>query len=142
MSDELALITHHSSLSTEGATTVRATAPGEAVVELPWLCPGAEALAALARTPVPWATVRTDPGAVLLVVRHSTAFTNPSRPLSPGDLLEPSLIEAALGGLRDHAAIGLVDWSRDGAREVHAAAVECARLSRQVAEATGRAPPE
>jgi signal transduction histidine kinase len=121
---------------------VRATAAGEAVVELPWLCPGAEALAALAQTPVPWSAVRDDPGAALLVVRHTTAFTSPARPFSPTSLLEPSLIEAALRGLRDPAGAGCVDWGRDGAREVHAAAIVCARLARRVAEVTGRCEPE
>jgi two-component system NtrC family sensor kinase len=123
-------------------TTVRATAPGEAVIELPWLCPGADALAALARTPVPWTTVRADPGAVLLAVRNSSAFANPSHALSPGHLLEPLLIQSALRGLREHADSGFVDWSRDGAREVLAAALDCARLARRVAEATSRSPPE
>src|SRR5262245_20293743 len=128
--------------STEGATTVRATAPGEAVVELPWLCPGAEALAALARTPVAWSAVRDDPGAVLLVVRHTTAFASPSRPFCATSLLEPSLIDAALRGLREHAGAGFVDCGRDGARVVRGAALACARLARRVAEATGRCEPE
>jgi signal transduction histidine kinase len=137
-------ITHPSSfiISMEGVTTVRATAPGEAVIELPWLCPGADALAALARTPVPWATVRTDPGAVLLVVRHSNAFSNPSRPPSPEEFLEPSLIQAALRGLKEHADVGFVDWRGDGAHEIYGTALECARLARRVAEWTSRAPPE
>jgi signal transduction histidine kinase len=121
---------------------VRATAPGEAVVELPWLCPAADALAALARTPVAWSAVRDDPGAVLLVVRHTTAFTSPSRPFSATSLLEPSLIEAALRGLHEHGSTGFVDWGRDGAREVRVAALACARLARRVAEATGRCDPE
>ncbi|HEX5271829.1 MAG TPA: hypothetical protein VFW33_15130, partial [Gemmataceae bacterium] len=100
---------------------MRATAPGEAVIELPWLGPGAAALAALARTPVPWAVVREDPGAVLLVVRHTAAFAAPDLPFSTAHLLDPSLPEAALRGLREHP--GSVDWARDGAREVRSAAL-------------------
>jgi len=123
-------------------TTVRATAPGDAVIELPWLCPGAEALAALARTPVPWVALREDPGTVLLVLRHTTAFATLTLPFSPSSLLEPSLAEAALGGVRGYAGAGFVDWTRDGAREVRAAALESARLARRVAEATGRYEPE
>jgi signal transduction histidine kinase len=121
---------------------VRATAPGEAAIELPWLCPGPDALASLARTPVPWCALRQDPGAVLLVVRHTTAFASPSCPFSPTSLLEPSLIEAALRGLREQAGAGFVDWDRDGAHEVHAAALACARLARRAAEVTGRCEPE
>ncbi len=121
---------------------MRATAPGEAVIELPWLCPGVEALAALTRTPVPWSAVREDPGAVLLVLRHTTAFATPALPFSPANLLEPSLVEAARSGLREHAGTGFVDWTRAGAREVRAAALDYARRARRVAEATGRCEPE
>ena len=95
---------------------MRATGPGEAVVELPWICPGAEALAALARTPVPWSVLRADPGTVLLVLRHTPTFATPGTPFSPGHLLDPLLPEAALRGLRDHAGAGFVDWTRPGAR--------------------------
>ncbi len=119
---------------------MRATAPGEAVIELPWLGPGAAALAALARTPVPWAVVREDPGTVLLVVRHTTAFATPGLPFSLAHLLEPSLPEAALRGLHEHP--GAVDWARDGPREVRAAALGFARLARRAAEVSGRCEPE
>jgi signal transduction histidine kinase len=121
---------------------VRATAPGEAVIELPWLGPGAEALAALARTPIPWPVVRADPGAVLLVVRHTGAFATPAVPFSPARLLDPSLAEAALHGLREHPDSGFVDWGRDGAREVRAAALALARVARRGAEVSGRCEPE
>jgi two-component system NtrC family sensor kinase len=121
---------------------VRATAPGEAVIELPWLGPGAAALAALARTPVPWAVVRDDPGTVLLVVRHTAAFTSPDRPFSPAYLLDPVLPEAALRGLREYPAAGAVEWARDGPRQVRDAALTFARLARRVAEITGRCEPE
>ncbi len=121
---------------------MRATAPGEAVIELPWLGPGAAALAALARTPVPWAVVREDPGTVLLVVRHTGAFATPGLPFSPAHLLEPSLPEAALHGLREHAATAAIDWSRAGACEVRAAALTYARLAHRLAEVSGRCEPE
>jgi signal transduction histidine kinase len=120
----------------EGVTTVRATAPGEAVLELPWLEPAAPALAALARTPVPWSAVREDPGTVLLIVRHTPAFLTPGQPFSTAHLLEPSLPEAALRGLREHP--GALDWGCDGAREVRTAALAFARLARHVAGLTGR----
>jgi signal transduction histidine kinase len=123
-------------------TTVRATAPGEAVIELPWVGPGAEALAALARTPIPWPVVRADPGTVLLVVRHSGTFATPAVPFSPARLLEPPLADAALRGLREHPDAGAVDWGRDGAREVRAAALHLARLARRIAEVSGRFEPE
>jgi two-component system, NtrC family, sensor kinase len=121
---------------------VRATAPGEAVVELPWLGPGAAALTALARTPVPWSVVREDPGTVLLVLRHTGAFTTPALPFSSAHLLDPSLTEAALRGLREHPNAGAVDWSCDGAREVCGVALTYARLARRTAEMSGRCEPE
>jgi signal transduction histidine kinase len=121
---------------------VRATAPGESVIELPWLCPGAEALAALARTPVPWEALREDPGTVLLILRHSSAFATINIPFSASSLLEPSLPEAALRGLREHPSAGFLDGSRDGTREVLTAAVQYAHLARRVAEASGRCLPE
>jgi signal transduction histidine kinase len=123
-------------------TTVRATTAGEAVIDLPWLCPAVDALAALARTPVPWTAVRDDPGTVLLMLRHTVAFSSPTVAFSPTSLLEPSLLEAAVCTLRQHPGLGFVDWSRDGARAVRDAALDYARTAGQVAEVSGRCHPE
>jgi signal transduction histidine kinase len=83
--------------------------------------------------------VREDPGAVLLVVRHTTAFATPSSTFSPTTLLEPSLAEAALHGLRTNGGAGFVDWGGDAVYDV---ALGCARAARRVAEATGRCSPD
>ncbi len=116
---------------------MRATAPGEAVIDLPWLCPGADALAALARSPVCWPALRDDPGAVLLVVRHSPTFATPSLPFSAAHLLEPSLAEAALRIVRDETGSGFIDWGCPGAHEVRSFARHCACLAEQIAVVSG-----
>ena len=49
--------------------------PGEAVLKLLWLAPGAASLAALARGGASaWSEIRTDPGAVLLLLRFGPPF--------------------------------------------------------------------
>lgn len=117
---------------------------GEGVLDLPWLCPGVRALLALARGDAgrAWEAVRADPGAVLLVLRGSRALADPAEPFSPSLLLDPSLLEAALGLLRDHPHCGYVDWSIEPARGVRAAALVYARLAAALAEKSGRCEPE
>ena len=54
---------------------------GESAVHLAWLAPSVAPLVALTRPnrPAAWQTVRCDPGAVLLLLRHSP----PDRPPEP-----------------------------------------------------------
>src|SRR5437660_11053796 len=55
----------------EGAIAVSA-APGDTAVQLPWLAPGVASLVAFTRPhrPSSWSTIRTDPAALLLLLRN------------------------------------------------------------------------
>jgi signal transduction histidine kinase len=122
---------------------VRPAAPAEAVAELPWLCPGADALRALARADgaACWAAVRHDPATVLLAARRAEAFHTPAAPFPPSCLHDPALLETVLRHLREHPGRGFVDWGGEG-RAVHQAALRYARGARHLAEQTGRCDPE
>jgi signal transduction histidine kinase len=117
------------------------TAAEEAAAQLRWLSPGAAALAALARAPSPsaWAEVRTDPGAVLLLLRHRDG--PPSRPF-PDSLIEDAApLDEALR-LLDEAPTTFVDWEHARAHPVYDAAVATAGLAHALAERTGQCDPE
>jgi len=88
---------------------VKAPALAEAAVDLPWLAPCADSLAALVRLPADkaWAAVRGDPGLVLLWARCAAApASSPS--FAPHSLHDPRLLEKALRLLEQPA---FVDWS-------------------------------
>jgi signal transduction histidine kinase len=110
---------------------------------LPWLCPGADALLALARTDgaAAWAAVSHDPGALLLLVRHEEEVRSLSTPFSPSLLENPHLLEAALQGLVQHGERGFIDWSRKAVQAVYRAALGHAQRARRLAEITGRGDP-
>src|SRR5437660_12171236 len=76
----------------EGAIAVSA-APGDTAVQLPWLAPGVASLVALTRPhrPVSWATIRSDPAALLLLLRQSR-HDQPPEPFQP--------LRSALAALR------------------------------------------
>src|SRR5437899_10632330 len=92
---------------------------GEAVAHLPWLAPCAASLLTLARAPAQaaWAQMRCDPGAMLLVVRQTTASlaAGPGA-LSPALLRDPALLDGALHFLAmrctDQPTPDFVDWSQ------------------------------
>jgi two-component system, NtrC family, sensor kinase len=117
------------------------TAPEAAAAPLRWLSPGAAALAALARVPSPsaWAEVRTDPGALLLLLRHHEADSG--RPFPSALLEDPTPLEEALH-LLSEAPGTFVDWERADARPVYDAALATAALAQRLAERTGLAGPE
>ncbi len=71
---------------------------GEAATELPWLCPCAAALTALARAPADaWGAVRHDPALVLLVARQTAAaLADPSRASFATLVHDPAVLEGAL----------------------------------------------
>jgi two-component system NtrC family sensor kinase len=78
---------------------VRFPALGDAATQLPWLCPCASSLLALAHQPAAaaWLDVREDPGAVLLVVRQAgRAFRSPSESSFPTLLRDPAVLQAAV----------------------------------------------
>ncbi len=83
---------------------MRPPALGEAATHLPWLSPGAASLVALARLPATaaWPLIRSDPGAVVLVVRQAPLLLDETAPfITPALLQAPALLEDALNHLDD-----------------------------------------
>lgn len=122
------------------------TAPvlGEAATHLPWLSPSAGSLAALACAPssAAWLQVRTDPGAVLLILRHAPSAWQPTAPLITPSLLQaPGLLEDAL--FRIDSPVGcFADWDSGGRAPVYRASLKFGRFARAVAERCGRCDPD
>jgi signal transduction histidine kinase len=116
---------------------VRPSEPGESAIRLPWLAPGTASLVALARTtsPAVWPTIRTDPGAVLLLARHlpADAATLPDSLFRSADVLQ-----TALPLVGECAAI---DWSSPDCGPVHEAAVAIATLAEALARRAGGCEP-
>jgi signal transduction histidine kinase len=120
----------------------------EAVLRLTWLSPGAASLAVLGRPPTDatWSAIRHDPGAVLLVVRHSEPpwpgrRNSTSSPFFFANAFEQaSPIEDALRLL--DGADGFVDWNRPAVQPVYDACLTFAHLARRLAERTGQGDPE
>lgn len=121
----------------------------EAVLRLSWLSPSAASLAVLSRpaTAATWPAIRKDPGAVLLVVRHSDVLPWPGRSASaPSPSFHASafeqaaLIEGALQLLEQ--GDGFVDWSRETIQPIYDACLTFARLAQRMAERTGQCDPE
>lgn len=116
-----------------------------AAARLGWLAPGAASLVALARpiTPLTWAEVRTDPGAVLLIVRQlSPRLQGPSpRPSIPTLLDDPALLGGALEFLSFPPA-RIVDWDRPEVRPVYHTCLTLAQQAERTARQTGRCDPD
>lgn len=114
--------------------------PADGALRLPWLCPSAESLAALAQpaSSDSWLVVRDDPAAVLLLLR--TAPSASPRSFLP--LLDSAvpLEEAArhLGG----TAVGVLDWRTPAARQVHASALAIARRAEELARSSEDGEPD
>lgn len=117
---------------------MKAPAPGEAATHLPWLSPRASSLLAMARLPpaAAWEAVRSDPGAVLLLLRHGPRAAETGQGVYLAALETPGVLEAAAARLETHG--GTVDWRTGPAARVHGAAVAFARVARRLAEITGR----
>lgn len=123
---------------------MRLPALGDAVESLPWLSPCAASLAALARTPTlaTWLQVRSDPGAVLLILRQAGAdLDTPGRSFFPLLLRDPAVAEGAAAYL-ENAPPCFVDWGRSPARPIHEAGIAFARLASRLAERTGQCDPD
>jgi signal transduction histidine kinase len=126
----------------EGAIEVRPTALGDALSQLPWFCPCAASLAALARTPTAWSEVRADPGIALLLVRHSPEAA-PARDRSLFlELLEEAAVPESVIFHLDQTPAGFVDWGRRGLRPVYQSCLAYASLAERIAVNTGRCAPD
>jgi two-component system NtrC family sensor kinase len=120
----------------------------ESVLRLCWLSPSAASLAMLGRpaTAATWPAIRRDPGAVVLVVRHSEAPWPVRNALVPPSsfhaaaLAQAALIEDALH-LLDQSD-GFVDWNHPLVQPIYEACLTFAHLAQQLAERTGRCDPE
>jgi signal transduction histidine kinase len=109
---------------------VKAPALADGAVDLPWLAPCAASLVALVRAPSQgfWPQVRSDPGLVLLLLRHSEA--DGSRTTSPF-VRNSRLFESALQFLGQP---GFVDWNEAGLFPIY----RTCWLQAQVAERLAR----
>jgi two-component system NtrC family sensor kinase len=120
----------------------------ESVLRLCWLSPSAASLAVLGRpaTAATWPTIRRDPGAVLLVVRHSDVPWpgRSSSALAPSfhtaAFEQAALLEDALDLLDQQD--GFVDWGRPYVQSIYDACLTIAQLAQHLAERTGRCNPE
>jgi len=121
---------------------VPASAVGEAATRLSGMSPAAASLLALARSESvsPWSQIRCDPGAVLLLFRHTAGLQ-----LHDHTAALPALLRSA-DVLEDAArhldAIAVIDWSQPAAGRVRAAALAYAHTAEQLAQQTGRVPSE
>jgi signal transduction histidine kinase len=162
------LIPSHALPPIEGAIAVRFSALGEAATQLPWLCPCASSLLALARnaTAAAWLEVRDDPGAVLLIARETArTLRSATGSFYPCVLRDPAILRGAIRCLNeDHRtqengnpsasvladdatlkptqeASGFVDWSQPGCRSVYQACLTYARAAQRLAEMSQRGDP-
>lgn len=122
---------------------MRAPALGEAISQLPWLSPSAASLVALARSEgnEAWTSLRSDPGAVLLLLRCAPAARSIREPFLPAILHEPKVLEGALQLLDAHP-LATVDWSQSAIHPIHEASLNYAELASRLANLTGRVDPE
>jgi two-component system, NtrC family, sensor kinase len=116
---------------------VRLSDPGESAIELPWLRPAAASLVALARSSISaaWPAIKSDPGAVLHLVRH---FPPGSSAFFPDDIEHsPLVLESALRHVQQNSP-GIVDWLHPDVMPIHAAALAYARIAEMIALRVGR----
>jgi two-component system, NtrC family, sensor kinase len=124
------------------APTARATVLDEAVLQLPWLAPGAASLIALCRLPASalWSQVSHDPGLVLFLARQSGAAPASAFTLAAA-AEQPNLLDEILQHLRQ-PPVGLVNWHTDTARTVLTVSRTCAHLARDLSSQSGLGQPE
>jgi signal transduction histidine kinase len=116
-------------------------APSEATLQLPWLCPCAASLTALARplSAAVWTSLRHDPGAVLLLVR-AQACQQPPLPALETLLTGPAILDFSLINLEQFSGHGFVDWSHANTRPLLLQGLRQAVLARRCAERIGGDP--
>lgn len=117
---------------------MKPSAPGEAALRLSWLPPRTDSLLALATQPAEesWRSIRTDPGAVLLVARHL-----PSAPTFPRNVLEGSAIVATARQLLDTPGPSPPDWTHPDIEPIYQAVVRHALLAERWARKLGQVDP-
>jgi signal transduction histidine kinase len=99
---------------------------------------------ALARSPgaAGWEVVSADPGAVLLLVRHSPALrTLAGVSFVPALLANPDLLEDVLRNL-DGSAPGWINWAQPAVRPVYESALGIAATARAIAQADKSCDPD
>lgn len=112
---------------------------GEAITQLAWLCPSAASLLALTRSSPTdaWKVMRSDPGAVLLVVRHGLGSSaNPHEVSFPSFLYHETVPLAAWNGLNNRPE-GFADWGCEVLRPVYFSCRQYAQCARRLAQITG-----
>lgn len=123
---------------------------GETVLDLPWVCPCAASLLALARQPIAaaWSTVRTDPACVLLLARHALPGSLPLELKSllslirEGDALQASWMQLQKQGTPPALPTGFVDWNQSTVAPVYHSALCYAQLAHRLANENKRTDPE
>jgi signal transduction histidine kinase len=106
----------------------------EVVLELPGLCPAAASLAALARpAPTTWPTLRDDPAALLLLVRHLPSQESITDLKALGD---DNLLAAALDHLERPSA-PFIDPRHPGVDAIRQIAIRQANLAAALAPRLG-----
>ncbi len=133
------LILYPSSLSFWGMPAVKAPALGVAAAHLPWLSPGAAALTAAVRQPAAeaWSLLRTDPGAVLLVLRYACPTPFAGAPDYPCLLNHAFFFDAAARHLSDTGP-GFVDWSAEALQRLLKVGLTYAATAADLAHKSGR----
>ncbi|HEV8058607.1 MAG TPA: ATP-binding protein [Gemmataceae bacterium] len=118
---------------------------GEAAVHLPWLCPTTESLLVLAREPVElaWPSVRDDPGAILLILRHVQSSADAAHFIHEAD--QVALLGAAQRLLLETARSPIpsfIDNRHAGVRRVLRTGLSYARTARKLAERAANVDPD
>ncbi len=131
---------------------MRVSALGEAATQLPWLCPSAASLLALARLPSAsaWAGTRDDPGAVLHILRQTARIlVSPAISFFPAVLRDAAILQGAIHFLNRESETttqastpGIVDWNQPALQPIYHASIRYARTAQRLAELTGRCDPE
>ncbi|MFO0964473.1 MAG: hypothetical protein U0793_02635 [Gemmataceae bacterium] len=109
-------------------------AVGDKALSLPWICPCASSLVSLAKDgPAAWQRVRTDPGAVLLVMRATGSAAGVAVPF-PSLFDHPNILKLAHSLLQPPSV--WVDWSAADAAMPYRGAIYQAALAQRLARET------
>jgi signal transduction histidine kinase len=127
---------HARTVSAPTIASAGRSALGPVATELHWLSPCAASLVALGRTPTSqtWNAIRSDPGAVLLLLRQPAFAVSTSGSNAFLDALnDPTVLEEALGHLSQPACC-FTDWKQPSIQAVYRATLAYARLCHRLAE--------